>query len=48
MTVEIEGCSIPKVPIDGGSRMKKMLEETASDLDFTTFEATDQVLRMAD
>jgi hypothetical protein len=48
VTVEIEGCSIPKVPIDGGSGVNLMLEETAFDLGFTTFEATEQVLRMAD
>ena len=48
VTVEIEGCSIPEVPIDGGSGVNLMLEDTAFDLGFTTFEATDQVLRMAD
>jgi len=48
VTVEIEGCMIPKVPIDGGSGVNLMLEDTAFDLGFTTFEATDQVLRMAD
>jgi hypothetical protein len=41
VTVEVAGCSIPKVPVDGGSGVNLMLEETA-------FEATDQVLRMAD
>ena len=48
VTVEIEGCSIPKVPIDGGSGVNLMLEDTAFELGFTTFEATEQVLRMAD
>ena len=48
VAVEIEGCSISNVPIDGGSGVNLMLEETAFDLGFTTFEATDQVLRMAD
>jgi hypothetical protein len=48
VTVEIEGCSIPKVPVDGGSGVNLMLEDTAFDLGFTSFEATEQVLRMAD
>jgi hypothetical protein len=48
VTVEIEECSIPKVLVDGGSGVNLMLEETAFDLGYTAFEATDQVLRMAD
>ena len=48
VTVEIKGCSISNVPIDGGSGVNLMLEDTAFDLGFTTFEATEQVLRMAD
>jgi hypothetical protein len=48
VTVEVEGCSIPKVLVDGGSGVNLMLEETAFDLGYTAFEATDQVLRMAD
>jgi hypothetical protein len=48
VTVEVEGCSIPKVPLDGGSGVNLMLEETAFDLGYTAFEATDQVLWMAD
>jgi hypothetical protein len=48
VTVEVEGCSIPKVPVDGGSEVNLMLEEMAFDLGYTAFEATDQVLRMAD
>ena len=48
LTVEIDGCSIPKVPVDGGSGVNLMLEDTAFDLGYTSFEATDQVLRMAD
>jgi hypothetical protein len=48
VTVEVEGCSIPKVPVDGGSGVNLMLEETAFDLGYIAFEATDQVLRMAD
>jgi hypothetical protein len=48
VTVEVDGCSIPKVPVDGGSGVNLMLEETAFDLGYTAFETTDQVLRMAD
>jgi len=48
VTVEIEGCSIPKVPIDGGLGVNLMLQDTAFDLGFTAFEATEQILRMAD
>ena len=46
--MEIDGCSVPKVPVDGGSGLNLMLEDTAFDLGYTSFEATDQVLRMAD
>ena len=48
ITVVVEGCTIPKVPIDGGSGVNLMLEDTAFDLGYTSFEATNQVLRMAD
>jgi len=48
LTVEVEGCTIPKVLVDGGSGVNLMLEDTAFDLGFTTFEKTEQVLRMAD
>jgi hypothetical protein len=48
VTVEVEGYSIPKVPVDGGSGVNIMLEETEFDLGYTAFEATDQVLQMAD
>jgi len=48
LTVVIEGCTIPRVPVDGGSGVNLMLEDTAFDLGYTSFEATDQVLRMAD
>ena len=46
--VKVEGCIVPGVPIDGGSRVNLMLEDTAFDLGYTSFQATDQVLRMAD
>ena len=46
--VEIEGCVITKVPVDGGSGVNLMLEDTAFELGYTDFEATNQVLRMAD
>ena len=48
LTVEIDGCSVPKVPVDGGSGVNLMLEDTAFDLGYTSFEATDQILRMVD
>ena len=38
---------MPKVSVDGGSGVNLMLEDTAFDLGFTSFEAIDQVLRMA-
>ena len=46
--MEVEGCTILKVPVDGGSRVNLMLEDTAFDLGYTSFEETDQVLRMVD
>ena len=48
ITVVVEGCTIPRVPVDGGSGVNLMLEDTAFDLGYTSFEATDLVLRMAD
>ena len=47
LVVEVDGCTIPKVPVDGGSRVNLMLESTAFDLGYTTFEETDQILQMA-
>ena len=46
--IDIDGCLIPKVSVDGGSGCNLMLESTAFDLGFTCFEPTPQVLRMAD
>ena len=48
LVVEVDGCTIPKVPVDGGSGVNLMLESTAFDLGYTKFEETDQILRMAD
>ena len=48
IVVEVEGCIIPKVPVDGGSGVNLMLEDTAFDLGYTSFEETNQILRMAD
>ena len=48
IVVEVDGCIIPKVPVDGGSGVNLMLEDTAFDLGYTSFEETNQVLRMAD
>lgn len=40
ITVVIDGCSIDRVPVDGGSGVNLMLESTASDLGFTSIEPT--------
>ena len=48
LEVEIEGCVIPKVPVDGGSGVNIMLEDTAFELGYTMFEPMTQVLRLAD
>ena len=48
LVVEVDGCTISKVPVDGGSGVNLMLESTAFDLGYTTFKETDQILRMAD
>ena len=48
ISVEIEGCTISKVPVDGGAGVNLMLEVTASDLGYVSFEPTNQTLRMAD
>ncbi|CAM6102374.1 unnamed protein product [Calypogeia fissa] len=44
---EIEGCLITRVPVDGGSGVNVMMEQTAADLGYTTFEPTPKILRMA-
>lgn len=46
--VEIGGCVIQKVPVDSGSGVNIMTEETANSLGFQTFEPTSRVLRLAD
>ena len=48
LVVEVDGCTIPKVLVDGGSGVNLMLESTAFDLGYTTFEETDQILQMVD
>ena len=48
LVIEVDGCTIPKVPVDGGSAVNFMLESTAFDLGYTTFEETDQILQMVD
>ena len=48
LVVEVEGYTILKVPVDGRSRVNLMLEDTAFDLGYTSFEETNQVLRIAD
>ena len=48
IVVEVDGCTIPKVPVDGGSGVNLILEDTAFDLGYTSFKETNQILRMAD
>ena len=48
LVVEVEGCTILKVPVDGGFGVNLMLEDTTFDLEYTSFEETNQVLWMAD
>ena len=48
LVVEVGGCTISKVLVDGGSGVNLMLESTAFNLGYTTFEETDQILQMAD
>ena len=48
IVVEVDGCTIPKVPVDGRSDVNLMLEDTAFDLGYTSFEETNQILQMAD
>ena len=48
LVVEVDGCTISKVPVDGGSGVNLMLESTAFDLGYTTFKEIDQILQMAD
>ena len=44
LVVEVEGCTISKVPVDGGFGVNLMLEDTAYNLGYTSFEETNQVL----
>ena len=48
LIVEVNGCIISKVLLDGGLGINLMLENMALDLGYTSFEVTDQVLQMAD
>ena len=48
VVVEVDGCIIPKVPVDGGSGVNLMLEDIAFDLGYTSFKGTNQILQMAD
>lgn len=48
ISMEIDGCTIQIVQVDGGSGVNLMLESTAHDLEYTAFEVTNQTLRMAD
>ena len=44
LTLVDEGCTISRLPVDGGSGVNLMLEDTAFDLGYTSFEAMEQVL----
>ena len=44
LVVEVDGYTIPKVPVDGGSGVNLMLGSTAFNLGYTTFKETDQIL----
>ncbi|KAL2624211.1 hypothetical protein R1flu_008456 [Riccia fluitans] len=46
--IEIDGCLIKHVPIDSGSGVNIMTEETTHGLGYMKFESTPRVLRMAD
>lgn len=46
--VQIQGCVVKKVPVDGGSSVNLMTQQTASNLGFTTLSMTPKILRMAD
>ena len=48
LVVEVEGCTIPKVLVDDGSRVNLMLEDIAFDFRYTSLEETNQILQMAD
>jgi hypothetical protein len=45
--VEIEGCLIKRVPVDGGSGVKVMTEQTATHLGYTSFESSPKMFWMA-
>jgi len=47
LDVEVGGCIVSKVPVDSGSDVNLILEDTAFNLEYTSFQVTDQVLRMA-
>ena len=46
MVVGIDGCTIPRVLVDGGSNVNMMLVDIGFNLDYTPFEETNQILRM--
>ena len=46
--VQVAGCLIRKVPVDGGSGVNILIADTARALGFVNFEPTPKVLRMAD
>ena len=46
--IEIDGCLIKGVPVDGEACINLMMEATTIDLGITSFEKTTQILRMVD
>ncbi|CAM6101338.1 unnamed protein product [Calypogeia fissa] len=48
LTIQIVGCVIPKIPVDGGSGVNLMIDKVAYELGFQEFQATSRWLRMAD
>ncbi len=48
VTLEIAGCDVPKVAIDGGSGVNIMIEDLAFKLGYTTVEPTVHTIRLAD
>ncbi|CAM6086969.1 unnamed protein product [Calypogeia fissa] len=48
ISIQIQGCVLNKVPVDGGSSVNLMTQATAAELGFTQFQPTSRLLRMAD
>lgn len=48
MDIEIRGCTIRKVPLDSGSRINIMTEDTATAMGYKTFQPTTRMIRLDD